>query len=252
MAWAPRLRSRIWRGLARGAWLTFGLWLGGAAAAEGPVSARYEGPTERYPHAVLGDAVEYTVLSITLADGTTQRTTLGAALVFEDLAPRLVDLTGDGIAEIITVESHQAQGARLSVWRATQKGLVRWVATPHIGTRFRWLAPIGAADLDGDGAIEIAYIDRPHLAKTLRIWRLETATGGARLVEVAAAAGFSNHRIGWDYIEGGLRTCDGPPEMIVATGNWGDVVAIRFDGAALRGTRLGPYSPEAIQRALNC
>jgi hypothetical protein len=47
-------------------------------------------------------------------------------------------------------------------------------ATPHIGSANRWLAPIGAADLDGDGRVEIAYVDRPHLARTLRIWRTFT------------------------------------------------------------------------------
>jgi hypothetical protein len=45
-------------------------------------------------------------------------------------------------------------------------------STPWIGQRFRWLAPVAAADLDGDGAMELAYVDRPHLARTLRVWRI--------------------------------------------------------------------------------
>ena len=44
---------------------------------------------------------------------------------------------------------------------------------------FTLLAPLGAADLDGDGKIELAYIDRPHLAKILRIWRFDDGARGA-------------------------------------------------------------------------
>jgi hypothetical protein len=46
-------------------------------------------------------------------------------------------------------------------------------ATPYVGTRFLWLASLGAAALDGDGRVEIASVDRLHLDKILRIWRFE-------------------------------------------------------------------------------
>ena len=58
---------------------------------------------------------------------------------------------------MIVVESHAAR-ARLAVWGAGG----RLAAIPFIGTRFRWLAPLGAADLDGDGRVEIAYAETPH------------------------------------------------------------------------------------------
>ena len=44
------------------------------------------------------------------------------------------------------------QGARLAIYDET--GLVS--ATPYIGRSNRWLAPLGAGDLDGDGNIELA------------------------------------------------------------------------------------------------
>lgn len=248
---APRRLWRVCGGLARGAWLAAGVWLAGAAAADGPVSARYDGPTLRYPHAVLGDGVEYTTLTVDLADGTRVSATHPPPLVFEDIAPRLADLDGDGRAEIITVEAHERQGARLALWEVTDGALRPLTATPFIGTRFRWLAPIGAADLDGDGQIEIAYIDRPHLAKTLRIWRYDPLRRS--LSQVAAAAGFSNHRIGWPYIEGGIARCGGNgPEMVMATGDWREAVALRFDGETISGRVLAPYAPEAIADALAC
>lgn len=51
------------------------------------------------------------------------------------------------------------------------------------------------------GAREPAFVDRPHLAKVLRVWRL---TGG-RLAEVASLQDVTNHQIGWESIAGGLQ-----------------------------------------------
>lgn len=246
---APRQPWRVFPCLARGARMALCLWLAFpvAGVAQDAVSARYEGEVTRYPHGVLGDEVEYDTLAVTLSDGRVLRRRWEAPLVFEDVAPRLWDVTGDGRPEIVTVESHARRGARLAIWSVAGGGLDPLVATPFIGQRFRWLAPVGAADLDGDGAIEIAYVDRPHLAKTLRIWRF--ADGALR--EVAAAPGVTNHRIGWDYIVGGLRDCGDGPEMVLANADWTRAVVATFDGViAVRD--LGAYSADRIAGALDC
>ena len=78
----------------------------------------------------------------------------------------MADIDGDGMAEVVVVETDISKGARLSEY--SKDGVV--ATTPYIGQTHRWLAPIGFADFDGDGRIEIAYIDRPHLAKLLRLW----------------------------------------------------------------------------------
>ena len=142
--------SRLCRALARGARLAACLWLmsTAAAVAQTAVSAAYDGPTTRYPHGALGDDTEYTVLTVRLADGRTLRAEWQPPVVFEDTAPRLVDLNGDGRPEILTVEAHERQGARLAVWGVAGDRLTPLAATPWIGQRFRWLAPLGAADLD--------------------------------------------------------------------------------------------------------
>ncbi|MDJ0822907.1 MAG: VCBS repeat-containing protein [Paracoccaceae bacterium] len=249
---APRLLWRFWRAPARGAWLVLCFWLlllgAGGAVAQQIVAASYDGPTTRYPHGVLGDDVEYSALEVTLSDGRRLRVTLDTTLVFEDIAPRLADVDGDGLPEIVTVESHEALGARLTVWRYGSAGLRRVASTPHIGTRFRWLAPVGVADLDGDGAIEIAYIDRPHLAKTLRVWRFEDGS----LRQIADLPGLSNHRIGWDYIEGGLRRCGAGPEMVMADGAWRNVMLVRLSGDGLQAEAVAPYSASAVAQVLAC
>lgn len=215
------------------------------------IGADYAEPTTRYAHGVLGDAVEWGALTLTAdrcpdcarPDPLRVTIRLPETRVFEDLAPRLVGLAPDRPDMALVVESDLTLGARLALYAPS--GLV--AATPFIGQANRWLAPLGAADLDGDGRLEVAYVDRPHLAKTLRIWRLE----GDRLTEVAAMPGLSNHRIGWDYIEGGLRDCGQGPEMILASGDWTTVQALRFDGA-LTARSLGAYSPAAIRAAMAC
>lgn len=252
---APRPPLRLWRGLARGACLASGLWWAGAAAAETPAtaqcvgtvkSARYAAPTDRYPHGVLGDDLEWAELQLDYRTARACRSGNGSLrirlpedLVFEDVAPRLIDLDGQGSPEVLVVESHRSLGARLAVWGIRDNAVRRVAATPFIGTRFRWLAPLGAADLDGDGAVELAYVDRPHLARTLRVWRF--IAGQDALEEVAALPGVTNHRIGERDIAGGLRDCGTGPEMIVADASWQTVLAARFDGRDFSQRVLGPH-----------
>lgn len=231
--------------------LALAVALAGPAAAQGIAEARYAEPTERYAHAVLGDAVEHGALAVRLTDGSLQTARLDDSLVFEDTAPRLHDLDGDGHWEVVAVESHQSEGARLAVWGLDQGRLSRLAATPHIGTRFRWLAPLGAADLDGDGAMEIAYIDRPHLARVLRVWRYDA--GRRRLTEVAAAEGHTNHRIGERTIAGGIRDCGAGPELVTARGDWARLLATRLEGGRLVSRDIGAHTGrDSFTAALAC
>ena len=97
--------------------------------------------------------------------------------------------------------------------------------------------------------VEIAYIDRPHLAKRLRIWRF---TNGA-LEHVIDAQGLTNHRIGEDFITGGIRDCGDGPEMLVADANWRNVMAVRFDGASVRTKPLQRFvSAAQVAGLLGC
>jgi hypothetical protein len=225
--------------------LTFILFaaLAGAARGETITAARYAEPTTRYDHGILGDAVEWGALRLWLDSGETRLLRLPDTRVFEDIAPRLLRDGAQSYAMV--VETDLARGARLALYGPD--GL--YAATPFIGQTHRWLAPVAAGDLDGDGALELAYVDRPHLAKTLRVWRL---AGGA-LAEIAALEGVTNHRIGWDFIAGGLRDCGFGPEMVLASGDWREVVAVRLAGGRLVQDSLGPLTGLAdLDAALAC
>ncbi len=249
---APRPPVRPWHRRARGATLMLCLWLAGAssaAASEEIIEARFSEPTTRYTHGVLGDDVEYGALELrveTRGSDNVRTIRLPQDRVFEDLSPRLVDMDSDGTPEVVVVESHAQLGAQLAIYDASGTKIA---ATPHIGTRFRWLAPIGAADLDGDGYTEIAYIDRPHLAKTLRIWRFKEGA----LAEIASLPGLTNHRIGEDYISGGLRDCGKtPPELITASADWSRIISVTYENEWTT-SDLGPFTGrQSLNQALEC
>jgi len=220
----------------------------GAAIATPPnqiLRAEFIEPTERYDHGVLGDAIEWGAMRVTFdacpgCDGARQiRQTiirLPESRVFEDLAPRIIH-DEFGLTAIMVVETDLRLGARLAIYSEDRL----YHATPFIGQAHRWLAPIGAADLDGDGVPEIAYVEKPHLSKVLKVWRFTEAG----LALVAEKSGLTNHRIGEDYISGGIRDCGAGPEMVTADGNWRYVMATRFDGKRLVSRIVAPFRGRA-------
>lgn len=244
---------RVSRRFARRAVLALTFCLAAPAAhpvlAAAIVAADYGDPTTRYPHGALGDDSAYGAIRFRLTDGRALRVRLPEDLVFEDTAPRLADLDGDGGAEVIVVESHRDRGARLAVWGIGGDGPARIAVTPFIGQRFRWLAPVGAADLDGDGRVEIAYVETPHLGRVLKIVRPE----GGRLVPVAEAAGLTNHRFGAPAIEGRIATCGGRPTILTADAGWRRIVGtVLLDGTAVS-RDLGDYAgPRSFARVAGC
>jgi FG-GAP-like repeat len=154
--------------------------------------AQFTGPTTIYDHHILGRDVEPEGLFVFWSFSSCRVVHAGAGHVFEDIAPRFADIDGDGFLEIVVVRTSIAKGAQLAVYALRDGKLVLVASTPYIGQPHRWLAPAGIADFDGDGRIEIAFVDRPHLLGELVFARLE----GKTLREVARLGGVSNHRIG--------------------------------------------------------
>ncbi|MEL6766844.1 MAG: VCBS repeat-containing protein [Pseudomonadota bacterium] len=208
----------------------------GEARAAGPgiTWAGFSDATDRYPHGALGDAWEPGGLRVaaTLPDGTALGpceavVILPETRVFEDLAPRLADVTGDGLTDAIVIEADSAKGAQLAVYGIRDGQLAKVAATPFIGRANRWLAPAAIADFTGDGIDEVAYVETPHIGGTLRLWSF----GGAEAREIAAYAGVSNHRFGALEIVSALRRCerDETPVLLIPDQQWRAIFALRLE-----------------------
>lgn len=190
-------------------------------------AAWYRKPTDRYGHAVLGDGIEAGGIALRLEGGYLETLELTTEAVFEDRAPRIVDIDGDEVDEILAVKSYTSAGAALAVIETSDRGLRMAAESEPIGQAFRWLNPVGVGDFDGDGRREIAAVITPHLGAVLKLyeWR------GDRLVEDHSADGFSNHAIGSP--EQGLSKVadmdgDGLPDLIVPDAARRDLRVVSF------------------------
>lgn len=210
----------------------------------------FDHPSEIYDHGILGRAAEPDRLFVQFAPDSNDCgsvITAGEGHVFEDTAPRLADLDRDGENEVIVVRTSVAKGAQLAVYGIKGNAFGLIAATDYIGQPHRWLAPAGIADFDGDGRVEIAYVDRPHLLGDLVFVRLE----GKQLREIARLPGFTNHRIGDKFISGGVRTCGQGPELVLASKDWTRLLVVGWDkGPVMRD--VGTYSAKTMQTALDC
>ena len=106
--------------------------------------------------------------------------------------------------------------------------------------------PLGAADFDDDGRIEIAYVDRPHLARELVFVRLE----GGRLREIARAPGFSAHRIGDTTITAAVRiSSDDRAEVLLPDADWARILAVSLSEGRITARDQGKLSAARLARA---
>lgn len=190
---------------------------GEARTAAGDIrGARYMGPTRRYAHAVLGDAIEAAALEVRFADGRKESFVLPQNEVFEDITPRIADLDRDGLNEVITIVASQSGGGSLAVFGMVDGALARRANSPSIGIPNRWMNAAGIADFDGDGVLEIAVVRTPHIGGTLEIWQADFAR--QVLDREASLHGFSNHAIGSRALDLSVVTDidgDGVSDLIV-------------------------------------
>lgn len=209
------------------------VWLAGfafQANAESIARAQYETPAQRYGHFALGLPHEYARLAVATDTGRRLVFELPEDEVFEDLAPRLVKLAADEPVGLLTVVSQRQTGARLVLIQLAGDRLAPAAESPAIGTPMRWLNPVGAVDLDGDGQAEIVSVTTPHIGGTLKVYKRQ----GARLVEVAALGGFSNHVYGSPEL--GLsahQTVAGQVRLLVPDNSRGQLRVVEFTSGRL-------------------
>lgn len=145
-------------------------------------------PTTRYPHGVLGDAIEAGSLTILRRDGSQAVLRLGADAVFEDIEPRIAQVGGR--ERIVLVKAYLDRGAAIAVIDPVSASIV--AETAPIGHANAWRNPAGIADYDGDGTIDIAAVRQPHVVGRLELWSFIDGT----LKKTADLADVCNHVIG--------------------------------------------------------
>lgn len=186
-------------------------------------------PTRRYGHGVLGDAIEAGALKAELENGQTAEVMLSERAVFEDRTPRLADINRDGTDEIIVVKSYLDRGAAVVLVGPSDTGIEIVAEAPAIGLSHRWLNPVGAADFDGDGTVEIAVVITPHIGGTLQLYEWQKN----KLVADHSAFGFSNHAMGSREL--GLSAIidldqDGIPDILLPDASRRSLIAVSFAG----------------------
>jgi hypothetical protein len=151
-------------------------------------------PTARYPHSSVGSPIHAGSLHVLGRDGRAASLQLPSQRVFEDLQPRLVDLDGDGRDEIVVIEADSERGAALVAYGLPASGalLEERARSSYLGLPFRWLNPVGFADFDGDGKLDIASITTPHIGGTLTLYRYTPP----RIEPFAKVMDVSNHQMG--------------------------------------------------------
>ena len=149
-------------------------------------------PTLRYPHTALGSATHAASVQVQLRSDRILTYELPLHRVFEDLTPRLVDLDKDGKDELVLIESDALKGAALVVLGIKGERIVELARGPFAGSTFRWLNPVGFADFDADGQLDLAAVITPHIGGTLTLYRYRPP----HLLAFASAMDVSNHKMG--------------------------------------------------------
>ena len=196
-----------------------------AMSLDGSVYAQYAMPTDRYQHGILGDRVEGGQL-VVVVDSIFYELTLEERYVFEDIRPRLYDVDSDGELEFICLRTHTALGGGIAIYKIIDEQLVEYAQVAEIGRSNRWLNIVAINDLDNDRAVELAWIETPHIGGTLKVAKIEEGM----LQVLAETTFFSNHAIGERNLCLSVLTEQSNQKVIyVPTQNRSKIVGFTFD-----------------------
>lgn len=190
-------------------------------------------PTDRYPHAVLGDAIEaggITLLETTPEVRITAHIPITEPQVVEGIMPLWLDWDGNGRREIIVTLSDAEQGAQINLFSETGELLAQG---PAVGRGSRWRHQIAVAPFGPNGEQELAGVLTPHLGGQVEFYRWQDD----RLQIVAQVPGYTSHIIGTNNLDMALAgdfNGDGRSELLLPTQNRAQLGGIQrtAEGAA--------------------
>lgn len=199
---------------------------------DGTLYAQYAEPTTRYTHGILGDAIEARQL-VVVRSGTVYTHNLSDKYIFEDIKPRLFDVDNDGQVEIVTIRTHVSKGAGIMIYKLENRALTEFAWIEEIGTPSRWLNLAAIYDLDGDGTVELAWIQTPHIGGILKVARIRPG----KLDALTEASYYSNHSIGERNLCLSVVTQDENVTILyVPTQNRRQIAGLQFDNGTIQET----------------
>lgn len=215
----------------------------------GLTSAWYGDPTTRYEHGALGDSLEAQSLVALDSEGNRHKVELPLDQVFEDRTPRLADLDGDGELEIVTIRTNIIWGSQVVVYGLKEGELTHLAHSDPLGQAYRWLNIAGVVDFDGDGTMEIAAVEKPHIEGRLVVWTYRSG----RLMKLAEKTGYSNHKLGLPAMDLSA-VVDKPgerPYLLLPNFTRDRLEAVTLDGQELK--TLGTQAlPDKIETGVAC
>lgn len=149
------------------------------------------GPTDRYPHGVLGDQIEasaITLVSIYPTPKVLRVINIPSPWVIEGIAPIWSDLNGDGQRELIVTLSSETNGGKIVVFNEAG---IQIAEGPGIGRGLRWRNQMAVAPYGPEKELELSAVLTPHIGGTVEFYQLK----GNRLEIVASVPGFTSHVI---------------------------------------------------------
>ncbi len=181
----------------------------------GRYSAALTGPTDRYAHGVLGDAIEAEGFEVIdrCAGTTVTSLTLSDPDVIEGISPMLADLDADGEPEVIVTISNSETGARIAAYGLDGRLIAE---TDPVGRGNRWRNQMAVVPIGPGGATELIDVQTPHIGGIVQFFALD----GDRLVRRAGIEPFTSHVIGSSNLDLGIvvdATGDGQANVVVPT-----------------------------------
>jgi hypothetical protein len=190
------------------------------------------GPTDRYPHGVLGDRIEASSVTLVETEPTLMEVLtipVPDGFVIEGIAPIWADVDGVSGKEIIVTISDSEQGAQVVVY---DESGIRVASGPAIGRASRWRHQIASGPFGPDGETEIVDVLTPHIGGVVEFYRRQ----GEELRIVAQVSGYTSHVIGTRNLDMAAAADfdgDGRIELLLPSQSRAELGAIRRtrDGA---------------------